>query len=685
MRRDPMDIKFKKDEIRYKKLKIAATRQISQLNQNLQKILRPISLKQHIKISPKIFCEIILAPQQVYYFQLVCNKQNPPLKLYIKKMTKDTNLLIYFSKNNLYPDYENNDFKYDELENEDNINCSPRSQQMMKITLNDERIGQYLQDCFYLAIVSNSQAKIQLAYSFSTQQLRAPHQQANILTINTNNLTNITTTNSKPQSTENDIFRSTMPNIMDGYKTHRIIPKHKKGYLEMKKSVNEMISDYQVYKVFQDQLNNHQGEVPQRNVQEPKLHLMIFLEPSRIHKSLQMNRSQKIEEAKVKRDKKQSALFFAAVLIQRRLFKNLKIKYENKYIDVVKFQKAGVKLLDIKISIFKKFYHKIESIQERFRNHIKIMDIRRKILKDLWNQELQQMIFALVQRSKPKKNQALLEKLQTLDSNIRENILNKYFTKCYIQYNAAFFKWHEMSVQHSKDNKHVKFLQILQHMTDQENGMIDTNLEQEALNEFNEMFSNNTPTKENGFSSQETLRKQVSKFSGKQKIDNLDIIDFKMHTFIPEDSGSKSSKRSQEFRQNNGAMITEVDFDKLQENILLQKQIKGNNSNKSTAKKLQKKSSQSVVELKGVETKQTQQQYIHNQIQKLHGNNTNNNDNQLKLYEDQLKDLTKAPQLIYLPSKILMQRMILRACFIKSSMTLKFGYKPKIRHDDFDD
>ena len=46
---------------------------------------------------------------------------------------------------------------------------------------------------------------------------------------------------------------------------------------------------------------------------------------------------------------------------------------------------------------------------------------------------------------------------------------------------------------------------------------------------------------------------------------------FKMNTFVPElqSDGLAKSKKNSELRSNNNVLITEVDFDKLQENILM--------------------------------------------------------------------------------------------------------------------
>jgi len=72
-----------------------------------------------------------------------------------------------------------------------------------------------------------------------------PNQQNHIVTINPESTIYLKGGENSKKALDTDVFRATMPGLDSiGYKTHRVVPKHKKGYLEMKKQVNELVHDY---------------------------------------------------------------------------------------------------------------------------------------------------------------------------------------------------------------------------------------------------------------------------------------------------------------------------------------------------------------------------------------------------------------------------------------------------------
>eukprot|EP00347_Sterkiella_histriomuscorum_P016607 403352539 len=743
--RDPVQLKFIKDEQKLTVKKISTAKQISNLNQNLNKILKPIAHKQSFKINPKSYYEITMAQYQQYYFQLCVMKQQPPIKLHIKKLQphKDTqlspngNLIIYFSKNRQFPDIDSYDLKYDEEALQFQINHQNQTKTQeeygenqqkqqnnqasvnsnMKIVLNDERLGLYMQESFYLTIISSCPTKILIAYSFGKNVPNAGSQKQYQI-INTEFLNN-PTFNDGPMTSrqgQQSMMFSTFQNGFasdQGFKTSRVIPRHQKNYVEMKKQVNELIHDFGAYRTFMESINKIQedrfmksrnskkrfqsiesarNQSPQIDLQSKDNNNMQFLStfstrqqsresllPQSQYQSQTILEKFKHRRALINKDNNEEENRKKKIfLLHLAAFMSIQIQESRAKDSMIQFFR-GLKSRELRMTKFRRFYLNIVSIQKRFRSHMKKVELRLKVLSKLWEHELQQMIMALIQKPKNKKNQALLERLQSLDKRTREMVLNKYFNKCYLSYNAAFFKWHESYVLHSKGTKHLKYIKVFQQMTQEENMMVDQNMEHEAMLELQDAFRDNKNQKLD----KESKLGGIARQSTRQRIENLEIIDFKMNTFVPQNHQDAKSKQNQENKILNKVLITEVDFDKFQENLAInqkkQKDLQISQSSKRIVSQTIKKQP-SNDKVSATDTKQFNSS-LHDQISKMHGQThlDNNNSwqlmsNPLDLYEEQLRDMSEAPKLIYLPSKLLIQRMILRACFLRISMTMKFGY-----------
>jgi len=104
--------------------------------------------------------------------------------------------------------------------------------------------------------------------------------------------------------------------------------------------------------------------------------------------------------------------------------------------------------------------------------------LRKNIMARLWDKERAELIFTISQLSKTKKNKVILEKLQELEEEVRDYALSKYLGKCYVLYNAAFFKWHNLATQ-QLDSLHKKtaLMNSLTKMTRDEQDYIDLHLE----------------------------------------------------------------------------------------------------------------------------------------------------------------------------------------------------------------
>lgn len=147
------------------------------------------------------------------------------------------------------------------------------------------------------------------------------------------------------------------------------------------------------------------------------------------------------------------------------------------------FLKAKAKIESRK-DCFRDFYSKIVGIQRKFKDHMLMVRLRVMILKKVWDREKMDLINQISSQGK-KKNRAIIAKLIALEDAVRDFTLNKYIAKCYLLYNATFFKWH---AKVSRQRKHIEKISLymsgIQRLSNEEENMVDLDMEQEALKEL---------------------------------------------------------------------------------------------------------------------------------------------------------------------------------------------------------